>query len=88
MGVAVSELTEPGPGQPIQGPPQDVMVQPPYVKANSARASFGADDVYRLGRQRGRRSDVVGFRTSSSDLFSHDDRRGDFREDVTQKKGK
>lgn len=52
------------------------MVQTPNVKADSARAAFGADDVDGLWCQGGRDSDVAGLGPRRSKLLSHGDGEG------------
>jgi len=53
------------------------MVQTPNVKANSAGAGFGADDVNGLGGHGGRSMDVGGLEPSWSKFLSHDDGKRD-----------
>lgn len=53
------------------------MVQTPNVKADSAGAGFGTDDVDGLRGQGGSGSDVGGLEPRWSNLLSHGDGRGD-----------
>lgn len=83
MGVAVPKFAEPGPRQAFQGPPQDLVVQTPNIKADPAQTGFCADDLDRLRGQRWCSSDVVGFRPWWSKLLGHDSGKGNFLDDVT-----
>lgn len=67
------------------------MVQTPNVKADSARAAFGADDIDGLWGQGGGDPDVAGLGPCWSKLLSHGDgKQGFILEDVMmfQKKEK
>lgn len=88
MGVALSKLAETGPGQPIQGPPQDLVVQTPDVKADPAGAGLGPDDVDGLGGQGGSGLDVGGLEPCWPKLLSHDDQKLYLAKDVTKPKKK
>lgn len=56
MRVAVSELTQPGPWQPVQGPPENLVGQPPHVELDPAGAGLAPDDLRGVRRQRGSRA--------------------------------
>lgn len=54
--VAVSELTQPGPWQPVQGPPENLVGQPPHIELDPAGAGLAPDDLRGVRRQRGSRA--------------------------------
>lgn len=54
--VAVSELTQPGPRQPVQGPPENLVGQPPHVELDPSGAGLAPDDLRGVRRQRGSRA--------------------------------
>lgn len=71
VGVAVSEFSQTSPGQPIQGPPQNLMVQTPDVEADPAGASLGADDVDGLRGKRRTGSSVWRLEPCRTKFLSH-----------------
>lgn len=71
VGVALSELSQTSPGQPIQGPPQNFVVQTPDVEADPAGAGLGADDVDGLRGKRRSGTSVCGLEPCWTKLLSH-----------------
>lgn len=70
MGVAVSEFAQPGAWEPVQGPPQDLVRQAPYIDTDSSGSGFDPDNVYGLWWQRPSRPCRV-FRDSKPTSFTH-----------------
>ena len=55
VGVAVPQLAQPCPGQPVQRPPQDFVEEASHVESHPTGVRLAADDVHRIRRPQGAR---------------------------------